>query len=291
MAEENPAIGKNIKTGDFDTNYLQAGEDKTGTPVILMHGSGPGVTAYANWRGIIPILKDHYHVLAPDMVGFGYSERPEGVQYNCQVWADQTVAFMDALGIEKANLVGNSFGGSNALRLVTDHPDRVEKLVLMGSMGVDFPIVEGEGLDAIWGYEPSVESMKFAIETMAWGDELRGNDNLAQTRYEASIQPGFHEAFSAMFPAPRQRWVQSQITDADKIRAIAQETLVIHGREDRVIPLSNAYTLAQWLPRMQLHVFGRCGHWTQIEHANRFATLVGDFLTEATADEPHPLSP
>lgn len=278
MAEENPAIGKSVKTGEFTTNYLEAGEDKGGTPVVLMHGSGPGVTAYANWRGIIPILQDHYHVLAPDMVGFGYSERPEGVEYNCQVWADQTVAFMDALGIEKANLVGNSFGGSNALRLVTDHPDRVEKLVLMGSMGVDFPIVPGQGLDAIWGYEPSVESMKFAIETMAWGDELRGNDNLAQTRYEASIQPGFHEAFSAMFPAPRQRWVQSQITDADKIRGIEQETLVIHGREDKVIPLATSYALHQMIAKADLQVFSHCGHWVQIERQDDFAQSLINFF-------------
>jgi 2-hydroxymuconate-semialdehyde hydrolase len=65
------------------------------------------------------------------------------------------------------------------------------------------------------------------------------------------------------------------------IRALPNESLVIHGREDKVIPLSNAITLTEWIDRAQLHVFGRCGHWTQIEHAARFATLVGDFLTEA----------
>ena len=77
------------------------------------------------------------------MVGFGYSDRPEGVQYGLDMWADQTVGLMDALGIEKAHLVGNSFGGGIGLRIATKHPDRVDKLVLMGSMGVDFPITEG----------------------------------------------------------------------------------------------------------------------------------------------------
>ena len=90
-------------------------------------------------------------MVAPDMVGFGYSDRPEDVKYSLQTWADQTVGLMDALGIEKAHLVGNSFGGSIALRIATQHPERVDKLVLMGSMGVPFEITEG--LDTVWGYE------------------------------------------------------------------------------------------------------------------------------------------
>lgn len=280
-AQSRPEIGNSVQTGAFSTNYLEAGEQHGGTPVILMHGSGPGVTAYANWRGIIPILAEQFHVYAPDMVGFGYSDRPEGIEYSCQVWADQVSDFMNALGIEKAHLVGNSFGGSNALRLVTDHPEKVARLVLMGSMGVDFPIVDGEGLDSIWGYEPSVENMSKAIRTMAWGDELANNVDLARVRYEASVEPGFHESFSSMFPAPRQRWVQSQLTDADKIRAIQHETLVIHGREDRVIPLSTSYALHQMIPRADLMVFSHCGHWVQIERQDDFAEAVSDFLTRA----------
>ena len=106
-------------------------------------------------------------------------------------------------------------------------------------------------------------------------------DDLAKMRYEASIRPGFQESFSAMFPAPRQRWVDAMASKEADIRALPHETLVIHGRDDQVIPLSTSLTLAQWIDRSQLHVFGRCGHWTQIEHAARFAQLVGNFLAEA----------
>ena len=114
-------------------------------------------------------------------------------------------------------------------------------------------------------------------------------DELAQLRFEASIRPGFQESFSAMFPAPRQRWVDAMRSPEADIRRIAHETLVIHGREDQVITLANSLTLAQWISRAQLHVYPRCGHWTQIEHAARFAELVGNFLAEAGADEPRPL--
>jgi 2-hydroxymuconate-semialdehyde hydrolase len=83
-----------------------------------------------------------------------------------------------------------------------------------------------------------------------------------------------------MLPAPRQRWVEAMASPEEAIRALPNETLIIHGREDQVIPLSNSLTLAQWIPRAQLHVFGRCGHWSQIEHSARFNCLVGDFLGE-----------
>ena len=107
------------------------------------------------------------------------------------------------------------------------------------------------------------------------------SDDLARMRYEASVRPGFHESYAEMFPAPRQRWVDAMASAEADIRALPHETLVIHGREDRVIPLSNSLTLAQWIPNAQLHVFGHCGHWTQIEHNARFNRLVGDFLAEA----------
>ena len=102
---------------------------------MLVHGSGPGVTSYANWRLVLPGSARTSTASRPDMVGFGYSERPEGVNYSLDTWADQTLGVMDALGIEKAHLIGNSFGGGIALRLATEHPDRVDKMVLMGSMG------------------------------------------------------------------------------------------------------------------------------------------------------------
>src|ERR1700748_2598218 len=96
---ENPEIGATADAGGIKTNYLEAGE---GPPVVLIHGSGPGVTSYANWRLVLPALGGVFRAIAPDMVGFGYSERPEGIEYGLDVWADQTLALMDALGLEKA---------------------------------------------------------------------------------------------------------------------------------------------------------------------------------------------
>jgi 2-hydroxymuconate-semialdehyde hydrolase len=271
---ENPEIANSVVADGINTNYHDVG---SGSPVVLLHGSGPGVTAWANWRLTMPALATSFRVVAPDMVGFGYTERPPGVRYALDTWVAHAIGVFDALELDQVNLIGNSFGGSLALALAIRHPDRVRRLVLMGAAGLSFSLTPG--LDAVWGYTPSIENMRGLLDIFAFNRDLV-SDELAKLRYEASIRPGIQEAYSAMFPAPRQRWIDMLSSSEADIAALPHETLVVHGREDEVIPPENSYRLAQLIPRSQLHVFGRCGHWTQIEHAARFNQLVVDFFSE-----------
>jgi 2-hydroxymuconate-semialdehyde hydrolase len=272
MSESRPEIANSIRTGDFTTNYHDVG---WGYPVVFLHGSGPGVSAWANWNKLFPLLKEKYRILAPDMAGFGFTERVEGAVYNMNNWVQQTIDLFDALKIEKAHLVGNSFGGALALSMAIKYPDRVNKLVLMGSMGISFPITYG--LDRVWGYTPSPANMEELLELFTY-DHSFATKELIRTRYESSMQPGFQESFSSMFPAPRQQGVEGMAGNANYIRGIQHETLIVHGREDRVIPLENSYRLLQMIDNAQLHVFGKCGHWTQIEHTEEFADLLLNFF-------------
>jgi 2-hydroxymuconate-semialdehyde hydrolase len=275
----NPEIARSLRTGSFYTNCHDLGSAQISQPpVLLIHGSGPGVSAWANWRLAMPELARTRRVLAPDMVGFGYTDRPAGIAYTMDTWVQQALDLLDELGVPQVDLIGNSFGGALSLALAIRAPQRVRRLVLMGSVGVPFTMTPG--LDAVWGYQPSLAAMKGLLDIFAHSRALV-TDELAELRYRASIRPGFQESFAAMFPAPRQRWVDAMASHESDIRALPHETLVIHGREDQVIPLQNSLTLSQWIPNSQLHVFGHCGHWTQIEHAGRFARLVTDFLAEA----------
>lgn len=275
----NPEVARSVRTGAFNTNVHDLGSSAPGQPpVLFVHGSGPGVSAWANWRLALPVIGQQRRVIAPDMVGFGYTDRPAGITYTMDTWVQQALDLMDALEVPQVDLVGNSFGGALSLALTIRAPQRVRRLVLMGSVGVPFAITPG--LDAVWGYQPSLAHMRGLLDIFAYSRALV-TDELAQLRYEASIRPGFQESFAAMFPAPRQRWVDSMVSSEADIRALPHETLIVHGREDKVIPLQNSLTLSQWIPSSQLHVFGHCGHWTQIEHAARFARLVADFLGEA----------
>lgn len=269
-----PEIGSTVLAGGIRTNYHDEG---SGPPVVLVHGSGPGVSAWANWRLTMPQLAHRFRVLAPDVVGFGYTDRPSPDRYDLEGWTSHLVGFLDAMELDRVALVGNSFGGALALNLAARHPARVGRLVLMGSVGAPFDITPG--LDAVWGFEPSLPAMRRLLDIFAH-DRSLVNDDLARLRLAAATRPGVQEAYAAMFPAPRQAHVNALTVDDDLVRSIRVPTLIVHGRDDQVIPLSTSLHLLQLIGDSRLQVFGQCGHWVQIEHADQFNRLLLDFLGE-----------
>src|SRR3954452_24898149 len=114
-----PEVGRSIRAGGVETNYHEAGN---GPPVILIHGSGPGVSAWANWRLALPYLAERLHVFAYDQLGFGYTELPRDQRYDLARWTAHLLDFMRAVGVERAHLVGNSMGASVALAAAVTHP-------------------------------------------------------------------------------------------------------------------------------------------------------------------------
>jgi pimeloyl-ACP methyl ester carboxylesterase len=269
-----PEVGRSVRAGGVETNYHDQG---SGPPVILIHGSGPGVSAWANWRLAQPYFAERLHVYAYDQLGFGYTALLAEPRYGLERWVEHLLAFMRAVGVERAHLVGNSMGASVALATAVTHPEVVDRLVVMGATGARFALTEA--LDAVWGYTPSLENMKRLLDVFAY-DRAVIPDELAEMRYQASIRPGMQEALASMFPAPRQRGVDALAAYEGRLSTIRARTLIVHGREDRVIPLSAGLKLLEMIDNAQLHVFGHCGHWTQLEHAATFNRLVRDFLTE-----------
>ena len=269
----NPEIGKSVVANGIRTNYL---EDGTGPALILIHGSGPGVTAFANWRGIIPDMSKHFRVIAPDMVGFGYTDCPAEISdFTLDVWVSHIVGLLDALEIEQASFIGNSFGGALSLATAARHPERVNKFVLMGSAGLDFKVTEG--LERVWGYQPSLENMRNLMKTFAYNSDLV-TDTIVQSRHEASLRPEARAAYERLFPAPRQEKLSRLATPEDDIRRVQHPAMIVHGREDVIVPVECAYRFSSLLKNSELHVFGECGHWTQVERRDRFVEVVLPFL-------------
>ncbi|MGV1003786.1 MAG: alpha/beta fold hydrolase [Candidatus Nanopelagicales bacterium] len=266
------AQSRTIDAGGIRTSYLEAG---SGEPVLMLHGSGPGVSGTANWQFTIGPLSQRFHVLAPDIVGFGDTERPEDVVYSLRTWTDHIWAFLDAHGIEQTAIVGNSLGGRIALQMATDNPERISRMVLMGSPGVG--MTPTEGLAALRAYEPSHEAMRHMLRTYFAVNPALITDELVKIRYEASIANGAWDAYRAMFFDPKHKGSELAIT-AEEVRAITTPTLLVHGREDKVVPLAVSVTMLDLMPNADLHVFSRCGHWTQIERADEFSALVADYL-------------
>ncbi|WP_374593993.1 alpha/beta fold hydrolase [Sphingosinicella sp.] len=259
---------KVIRAFDTDTNYHDAGK---GHPVILLHGSGPGVSAWTNWKRILPVLGEYFHVLAPDMAGFGFTERKAGAAYDIKYWVKHLLGFMDALGIAKASLVGNSFGGSLALAAAARFGDRFDRLVLMGTPCDRFMMTPG--LRVGWDYTPSRENMRVAMSHFPF-DPASITDELVEDRYQTSLIPGAQEGLRQLLAKPNEDGDTplSGMPEA-VVATIAQPTLVLHGREDRVIPVEMGIKLARTIPDAELHIFGKCGHWVQSERQADFVAL------------------
>lgn len=273
-----------VETGPYGTYLYRSGEGNAET-ILFLHGSGPGVTAWSNWQFALPALGDRYDCLAPDLVGFGRSthpeDPPEGMDAWMDAWVAQITSLLDRLGVERAHLVGNSMGGAVSLHLIHRHPERFERTVLMGPVGPPHKITHR--LDSIWGFyeEPTAEHMKELINWFAYdpksavGEDL---DKIAKMRLEAAMQPEVRRSFEAMFPPPRQRHLDGLALPEEAYGRMEKPVLLIHGRDDHIVPLETSMYLLERLPSVQLHVFGRCSHWTMIEYRDAFNRLLADFF-------------
>ncbi|GIW20726.1 MAG: hypothetical protein KatS3mg065_1022 [Chloroflexota bacterium] len=206
--------------------------------VVLLHGSGPGSSAYSNWRLAIPALAAEHRCLAPDLSGFGRTTPDRPPTPDVWRWADEVLALLDALAVERVDVVGNSMGGAVALALAVRAPERVRRIVTMGSVGVPFELTPG--LDAVWGYRPSLDAMRDLVRLFAFDPRYAEDDDLVRLRYEGSADPVMAEQYAALFPAPRQRWVDASVIPEASLRTIRAPLLAVHGRDDRVVPLETS---------------------------------------------------
>jgi 2-hydroxymuconate-semialdehyde hydrolase len=266
-----------IDTGDPDAGESGTGDPRTGLPpVLLLHGSGPGVSAAANWRPVIPALRATRRVIAPDQLGFGGTASGDKHTYGRAAWTEHAAGLLEALGIDQCDVIGNSMGGAVALSLAAAHPSAVRRVVLMGTMGVAMALPAG--LATIWSYRPSPEAMREVIGLFAYNRSLI-TDELVQMRYEASLNPPVRASWEAMFPAPQQRWVDDLALPGAELSSLSQPVLLVHGRDDKVVPWrSSSAVLVDLLPDCRLHLIGGCGHWTMIEKTAEFLAVVEPFL-------------
>ncbi len=278
-----------VKTGKYETFLNRTGEGND-EAILFLHGSGPGVVSWSNWQFALPALGEKYDCLSPDLVGFGKTEHPKEGEYPedmtawMDVWVEQNISLMDELGIEKAHLVGNSMGGAITLHLVDRHPDRFEKMAMMGPVGPPHQI--SEQINDIWGFyeDPTPEHMKEVINYFAYDPEatVGGDlDNIAEMRTEAAMTGEVRRSFEAMFPPPRQRQIDGVRLPDGAYEKMTRPALLIHGRDDHIVPLETSMYLLERLPKVQLHVFGQCSHWTMIEYKEAFNELLLDFFAGA----------
>jgi 4,5:9,10-diseco-3-hydroxy-5,9,17-trioxoandrosta-1(10),2-diene-4-oate hydrolase len=267
--------GKFIDVNGVKIHYHDVG---AGKPVILIHGGGPGAGGLSNYRRNMDAIAKRARALVIDLPGYGQSENKRAPGGIFVTLAEMIVGFMDALGLHKADFIGNSLGGGTALMMALRYPDRVGKMVLMGTAG-GLPVFSPfptEGLVRMFtfydGDGPSIEKLRKVLELLIF-DQSAITQELLEERLKAATRP------DVISNPPLRAVVDIHLSDEMwRERMPAHETLLVWGRDDRVVPLDAAFILLKTMPNAQLHVFPKCGHWAQWEKADAFNDLVCDFL-------------
>jgi 4,5:9,10-diseco-3-hydroxy-5,9,17-trioxoandrosta-1(10),2-diene-4-oate hydrolase len=282
-----------IEAAGMRLHYHEAGppdgEPGGAPPVVLLHGGGPGASAWSNFGRNLPVFATRFRTLMVDQPGFGRSDRPPVVGNYFTFAADAVAALLGELGIERAHLVGNSLGGGTAVRFALRFPRRAGRLVLMGPGGLGLNVFAAdptEGVQRLMEFAappgPSKEKLAAFLRTLVH-DQRLVTDELVDERYAAASDPGALAAMAALgasFFDPASAQDGLLWREAHQLR---QEVLLIWGREDRVNPLDGALVALKLIRRAQLHVFGGCGHWAQLEKFDEFNRLAIGFLEGTTA--------
>ena len=273
-------------TDDIDHHYVDAGgirlhygEIGSGPAVICLHGGGPGAESVSTFAPNVRALSQHFRLLLVDLPRFGGSEKVITDTPRLTLYSQALYDFMDSVGLDSASFVGNSMGGQAAMKLAIDHPHRVRALVAIGSTpvaGVGLSPLPAEGVRLLQRYYkgegPSLAKMRQLVETLVY-DQSLVTDEAVKLRYEASIDPDILSMYEEGLPQPQLEFLEGELG------GIQAPTLLIWGAEDRAGPIEVGLRMLRLLPNAEMHVFNRCGHWAQVEHAEAFNEVVTSFLT------------
>jgi len=271
-----------IKEGglDLQIHYNDAG---AGEAVVMMHGSGPGASGWSNFhRQVDAFVAAGYRVILPDSPGWNKSD-PIVIEkgYRSDVNVASVKGLLDVLEIERAHIIGNSMGGINAMAFALAHPERLGKMIIMGGGGVGqslFVPMPPEGIRLMFGAyaNPTMESLKKMLDVFVY-DPSTLTPELIEGRFENMMRHKTHlENFVASVKANPHPFPDLSA----RLPQISTPTLVTWGRDDRFVPLDSGLKMVWGLQNAELHVFSKCGHWAQWEHADKFNRLVISFLEQ-----------
>jgi 2-hydroxy-6-oxonona-2,4-dienedioate hydrolase len=270
-----------VKAGELDLrlHYNDLGAATKGT-VVMLHGSGPGASSWANFsRNAGPLADAGYRVILMDCPGWSKSDPVVCTGARSELNARALAGLVDALDLEKIHLIGNSMGAHSAMMYTLTQPARVGKLVLMGggtggaSPFMPMPTEGIKLLNALYR-EPSIENLKRMMAVFVY-DPSSLTEDLYQLRLDNMLARREH---LVNFVKSQEQNPKQYPDVSARLGEVTQPVLVIWGRDDRFVPLDAGLRLVAGLPNADFHVFGRCGHWAQWEHADRFNRMVVDFL-------------
>lgn len=274
--------GRKLSVAGREFHLIEMGE---GAPLFLLHGGGPGCTAWSDFGVVSRMFARNRRCIMPDLLQYGRSDKQviQGPMWTYH--AGMMVGLMDALGVERADFVCNSWGGTIALCLAAHYPDRVRSLVITGSMPVFYgplaPLPE-EGRrgrnarDVYYGGEgPTLEKMRALMARLEWHDASRIPETTVRMRYEQSLDEG-EMALAARTDGPRGDW--QDLTN--ELAKVACPTLFCWGLQDAFLTPDYPMMLTRMVQRGQLHIFDAASHHLQEERPVHYHQIVQSFLDQ-----------
>lgn len=268
------STSKFVQAGKVKIHYNEIG---SGPPLICFHGGGPGASGWSNFRDNVAAFSGKYRTLLVDLPQYGKSDKIPLTGGRLSANAEIMRDFLDAVGIEKADFVGNSMGGQVALKMAIDYPERMGHIVVIGSTPVMYSLfcpMPVEGIKLINNYYkgegPTLEKLKVLLTTLVY-DASNLTDEVLKERFETSIDPDIIRVNKGPQPAR-----QDLTPDFSRIKS---PVLVVWGMDDRFGALDVGILMTRAIPNAQMHIFNKCGHWAQVEHADEFNALVLDFMS------------
>jgi 2-hydroxy-6-oxonona-2,4-dienedioate hydrolase len=270
-----------INEGDLELNIHYNDCGQGAETVVMLHGSGPGASGWANFnRNIEPLVEAGYRVILMDCPGWSKSDSIVCTGSRSDLNARVLEGLLDALDLDRVHILGNSMGGHSAVAFALTNPQRVGKLVLMGGGtggASSFVPMPTEGIKLLQGLyrEPTVDNLKKMMSVFVF-DTGDLTEELFQTRLDNMLTRREHldNFVESLAINPK------QFPDfSPRLGEIKAQTLVIWGRNDRFVPMDTGLRLIAGIPNSELHVFNSCGHWAQWEHADKFNRMVLDFLS------------
>jgi pimeloyl-ACP methyl ester carboxylesterase len=277
---------RELATDQGVLRYHEAGE---GPPLLLLHGSGPGVTGWRNFRGNLAAFAEHFRCLVLEFPGFGVSDPTD--QHPMVAAPAAVLRLLDGLGLHQVDVIGNSMGGIVGLQVAAAHPERVRRLVTIGGIGRNiFSPGPGEGINLLVEFteDPTRERLVQWLHSMVY-DPAVVTEELIEERWLQATDPETLASARRMYGRQAMQARSAAAASSDTppywamLHKIQARTLITWGRDDRVSPLDMALIPMRTIPDAELHVFPNCGHWAMIEAKEAFEATVLAFLTRKDA--------
>jgi len=268
----------NSKYESIAGHQIHYWEGGSGYPVLMLHGVGAGTSSLGNYGPVLEALSERCHIYAPDLIGFGESERKRTRPYfDFEIWMLQATEIIDKfMPSGECGLIGHSLGGALALKTASYNP-KITRVLTSSTIGSAYKF--NDSLDKIWTFPKSKDDLRTSMAYMV-SNPAALTEEMLDRRWNLLQADGYADYFEDMFAPPRQRFIDQAVLTETELAAIKAKTVMLHGRDDRPCPPDlTTMVIASSLNDADVHLLGNCGHNLPSERTDDYLAIALDLFS------------